>query len=66
MAEDGDLYIFISIVSHELFDRDGTNIFCNVPISIMKPHSEALLRFQLFLEEEQKLKSQPAHKVEIS
>ena len=33
-AEDGDLYIFISIVSHELFDRDGTNIFCNVPISI--------------------------------
>ena len=33
-AEDGDLYIFISIVSHELFDRDGTNIFCNMPISI--------------------------------
>ena len=33
-AEDGDLYIFISIVSHELFDRDGTNIFCSVPISI--------------------------------
>ena len=33
-AENGDLYIFISIASHELFDRDGTNIFCNVPISI--------------------------------
>ena len=33
-AENGDLYIFISIASHELFDRDGTDIFCNVPISI--------------------------------
>ena len=30
----GDLYIFVGIDEHELFQREGTNIFCNVPISI--------------------------------
>ena len=33
-ADNGDLYIFISIERHDLFEREGTNIFCNVPISI--------------------------------
>ena len=33
-ASSGDLYIFIGILQHELFQRDGMEIFCNVPISI--------------------------------
>ena len=28
----GDLYIFISIKPHKLFERDGANVFCDVPI----------------------------------
>jgi molecular chaperone DnaJ len=30
----GDLYIFLSIKPHELFQRDGADIFCRVPISV--------------------------------
>ncbi|WP_424983324.1 molecular chaperone DnaJ [Maritalea sp. S77] len=30
----GDLYIFISIRPHELFQRDGADLFCRVPISM--------------------------------
>ena len=33
-ASSGDLYIFIGILQHEIFQRDGMEIFCNVPISI--------------------------------
>ena len=33
-ASSGDLYIFIGILDHEIFQRDGMEIFCNVPISI--------------------------------
>ncbi len=32
----GDLYIFISIKPHRLFQRDGANIHCRVPISMVK------------------------------
>jgi molecular chaperone DnaJ len=28
----GDLYIFISVAPHQIFKRDGTNIYCKVPI----------------------------------
>jgi molecular chaperone DnaJ len=28
----GDLYIFLSVSPHEMFQRDGSNIFCRVPI----------------------------------
>jgi len=28
----GDLYIFVGITAHPLFQRDGANIFCRVPI----------------------------------
>ena len=28
----GDLYIFLSIVQHRLFQREGANIYCRVPI----------------------------------
>ena len=31
-AAAGDLYIFISITPHQIFQRDGANIFCRVPI----------------------------------
>ena len=34
-AAPGDLYLFVSMVDHPIFDRDGLNIFCNVPISIV-------------------------------
>jgi molecular chaperone DnaJ len=31
-ASPGDLYIFLSIKAHRLFQRDGANIYCRVPI----------------------------------
>ena len=31
-APPGDLYIFVSIGAHPLFQRDGANIYCQVPI----------------------------------
>ena len=31
-AAPGDLYIFVSIAPHAIFQRDGANIFCRVPI----------------------------------
>jgi len=30
----GDLYIFLSIEPHELFQRDGADLFCRVPIEL--------------------------------
>ena len=30
----GDLYIFIEVNDHKLFERDGTNLFCRVPVSM--------------------------------
>jgi molecular chaperone DnaJ len=31
-APPGDLYIFVSIAAHQIFQRDGANIYCRVPI----------------------------------
>lgn len=31
----GDLYIFLSIAPHDIFSRDGADIFCHVPISMI-------------------------------
>ena len=31
-ASPGDLYIFVSVRPHRLFERDGTTLFCRVPI----------------------------------
>jgi len=31
-AHPGDLYIFVSLTAHQIFQRDGANIFCRVPI----------------------------------
>ena len=33
-AAPGDLYIFISVAPHQIFQRDGANIYCRVPIPI--------------------------------
>jgi molecular chaperone DnaJ len=30
----GDLYIFIEVKDHALFQRDGNNLFCRVPVSM--------------------------------
>ena len=30
----GDLYIFIEVADHEIFERDGPNLFCRVPVSM--------------------------------
>jgi len=32
----GDLYIFIEVADHALFQREGTNVFCRVPVSMAK------------------------------
>jgi molecular chaperone DnaJ len=31
-ATAGDLYIFVNVASHPIFQRDGANVFCRVPI----------------------------------
>ena len=32
----GDLYIFIEVLKHKIFERDGLNLFCRVPVSMAK------------------------------
>ena len=34
-ASNGDLYLFVSMLDHPIFEREGTEIFCSVPISIV-------------------------------
>lgn len=34
-APAGDLYIFVSIKPHEIFQRDGADLFCRAPISVV-------------------------------
>lgn len=31
----GDLYIFVEVKTHELFERDGVNLYCRVPVSMV-------------------------------
>lgn len=31
----GDLYIFIDVAEHNLFERDGTTLYCRVPVSMV-------------------------------
>ena len=31
----GDLYIFISIAHHEIFERDGPNLYCRAPVPMV-------------------------------
>jgi len=30
----GDLYIFIEVTKHKIFEREGTDLFCRVPVSM--------------------------------
>ncbi|TCS66204.1 molecular chaperone DnaJ [Primorskyibacter sedentarius] len=30
----GDLYIFIEVAPHDIFERDGNNLFCRVPVAL--------------------------------
>ena len=32
----GDLYIFIQVADHPIFQRDGSDLFCRVPVSMTK------------------------------
>jgi len=32
----GDLYIFIEVEKHSIFEREDTNLFCRVPVSMAK------------------------------
>ena len=32
----GDLYIFIEVIKHDLFEREESNLFCRVPVSMAK------------------------------
>ena len=32
-APSGDLYIFLHVARHTIFERDGTTLFCRAPIS---------------------------------
>ncbi len=32
----GDLYIFVEVSSHDLFERDANNLYCRVPVSMAK------------------------------
>ncbi|MEM7566544.1 MAG: molecular chaperone DnaJ [Pseudomonadota bacterium] len=33
-SQPGDLYIFLSVKPHEVFQRDGADLFCRVPVSM--------------------------------
>jgi len=32
----GDLYVFIHVKEHDIFERDGNNVTCEVPISYVQ------------------------------
>ena len=42
-GQPGDLYVFLHIKKHEVFDRDGDDLFCEVPM----PFSTAALGGEL-------------------
>jgi molecular chaperone DnaJ len=31
----GDLYIFVTVADHPIFERDGQNLFCRIPLSMV-------------------------------
>ena len=32
----GDLYIFVEVAEHDIFERDGPNLYCRTPVSMVK------------------------------
>ena len=65
-SEAGDLYLFVSIIDHPLFERDGTEIFCSVPISIVDASLGGSVEFPRFQVEGQKLRYHQDHKMVIN
>lgn len=51
----GDLYVFIHVESHELFQRDGSDIYCQIPVSMTQAALGATLEIPT-LNGEEKLK----------
>jgi molecular chaperone DnaJ len=41
----GDLVVFVHVASHKYFERDGSNLYCAVPISV----TQAMLGAELFI-----------------
>ena len=35
-AQKGDLYVFVQILAHEIFEREGKDVLCQLPISMAK------------------------------
>lgn len=35
-GEPGDLYVVISVTKHPLFERDGTDLYCEIPVPFVK------------------------------
>jgi molecular chaperone DnaJ len=35
-AQRGDLYVFISVRAHDIFERDGTDLYCRAPVPMTK------------------------------
>jgi molecular chaperone DnaJ len=33
-GENGDLYVFISVKPHKIFNREGANLYCTIPIKM--------------------------------
>ena len=32
----GDLYIFVEVLDHAIFERDGPNLYCRAPVPMVK------------------------------
>ncbi len=43
-APRGDLYVYIEVMRHEIFERDATTILCEAPISLMEAALGASIR----------------------
>ncbi len=35
VTQPGDLYIFVSILPHEIFERNGDDLLCSIPVSVV-------------------------------
>ena len=35
-APNGDLYIFLAVTEHDIFKREGTDLYCSVPVSFAR------------------------------
>jgi molecular chaperone DnaJ len=54
-GQKGDLYVFIHVEPHELFQRDGSDVYCQIPVSMTQAALGATLDIPT-LQGEEKLK----------